>query len=230
MTSDVIIPVLSKPSLLTVVEHLDNLTENIQKIIIVDFNANEISSEKLKRKRKKEILYISVKGEKEFNKSIALNIGAYFSKSQMLTFCDADVLLDNTYFDQIHFETEQKIMFVLDFVIETFDLTRRPAPGICTCRIEDFLRVDGYCSFYKGWGKEDRDFLMRLSKRGVVQKPISFGHHISHGDEERLKNYLESSILKMKQKNNELYSIREKSWLPFGTYRKDIRNTLFYEF
>ncbi|MBY8961787.1 glycosyltransferase family 2 protein [Flavobacterium sp. D11R37] len=224
MKLDVIMPVMNKPSLEKVLTHFYTLENYINNLIVVDFNPQQnFHLDKLCSLNQ---IYVAIRSQKYFNKSLANNIGFSKSSSEYITFCDADVLIEPDYFLQIKEmlnEGCKNAVFILDHVIETFDGTKRPAPGICSCPRNAFIEIEGYSSEFEGWGKEDQDFLHRLRLNQMQEYRISFGHHISHSNEERIKNYNGDNISAMRNKNNILFKNRVDNNVLRGTYVNDLQ-------
>jgi predicted glycosyltransferase involved in capsule biosynthesis len=207
----------------------------LDKVIVADFSPPAfIPEEQRERNAEKPVTkHISISGHRYFNKSIALNIGFQFTSAELVAVCDADVLLDETFFSEAVTLFEQrrttKLALTPEYVKESSDGKVRPAPGICLLHKTTFLELDGYCSAYRGWGLEDRDFLSRLALAGVEVREVSWGTHLSHDNEERTKNYYSTSLAEMRQKNWELFCSRAENAVLTGTLTADIAFNKFYE-
>lgn len=234
---DVIIPATSKPEVKLVVDHLDNFADIIGNIIVVDFNRIEPSlsfgvTGGLKPLNIN-LKYVFVDDERYFNKSKALNIGAGLSSSSLLLICDADVLLDKSFFSVATVlsanESAEAIFYTPEYVEESDTGERRPAPGICMLRRKDYVVIDGYCNEYRGWGMEDMDFLTRLDKASIKRKLHSFGIHLSHPNEDRTKNYHSESVQEMRKENRLRYAEKVNNLQLYGTLSSDITNCQYTE-
>lgn len=225
MTISLIIPVMKKLSLLPLVSHYRGALRGVvDQIVVVDFDAEYSISNNLYYDLNDDCdIIVDVQGEKYFNKSLALNIGAHLSSGDVLIICDADVL--------IQYETLQAwatmvnptgAILSLEYVIESLSLERRPAPGICSLKKMDFLCVDGYCSDYVGWGFEDHDFLFRLRTCGFNVSLHGWGYHMTHDDNERTRNYYSQDKAEMRTKNLLLFEARRCSPEIGGTLHSDV--------
>lgn len=230
MKIDVIIPTMRKPSLPRVQQHLSAISL-LDKIIIADFSPAPVL--KQVNSARPITKHIEIRGHQYFNKSIALNIGFHFTSAELVAVCDADILLDETFFAEgirlFQQRTNEKLAVIPKYVEESADGKQRAAPGICLLHKNTFLELEGYSSEYKGWGLEDRDFLARLALAAVTIEEVSWGIHLSHDNEERTKNYHSTSMTEMRQKNWELLCLRKEKAILTGTLTEDILSNEFYE-
>lgn len=222
---------MRKPSIYQVLAHLNSLTQFINVVIVVEFFAEagsfdlsilDESSEIMRR-----IVYIRVPNRDVFNKSEAINLGYRYATSELILICDADVLLDHTFFEEIASQFKSpmgRIAICPAYVIEAADSSKRDAPGIIVVPKTFFFAIGGYCSDFQGWGLEDRDFLMRLELYGVKILKQSFGVHISHDDLERVQNYYSNSIEVMREQNRRLLAIRVQNKVTQGSLSQDINS------
>jgi len=231
MKFDIVISVMNKPSINNVIEHLLGFKSLLSKIIIVDFDKCKPSFNQLVNQNNNFTKVIYLKNHKTFNKSIGLNIGFYYSKSDFVTFCDGDVLLDIEYFNIIKSDikrSSKRKFYNPKFVKETENSIIRNAPGICTCNRNDFLKINGFSNKFIGWGMEDNDFISRLKKSGAEQMLVSFGLHLTHSDKERVKNYENQDIEDTRKINKSLFNIRNNKNILNGSYEFDT-NTFINE-
>jgi glycosyltransferase involved in cell wall biosynthesis len=230
MKVDVVIPTMRKPSLPQVQHHLAQIG-CLGSIVVADF----FPVDKLESRHELPVhtKHIEITGHQHFNKSIAINIGFHFTSSELVAICDADILLDADFFTQaiglFDERPQERLAVTPKHVRESADGSRRPAPGVCLLHRDTFLELQGFCNAYRGWGLEDRDFLSRLSLIGVVIEELASGIHLSHGNEERIRNYHSTSLGEMRQKNWELFCERKERSIIEGTLTNDILTNKFHE-
>lgn len=233
---DVIIAATQKPEVEKVVTHLHSISSEIGSIIIIDFDEKtpSMSHEKIhKHKEKiKGLKYIFVEGQQYFNKSIALNIGASYSSSEIMLFCDADILLERDFLKNgLGMLSQDKKNFITpEFVTESDTGANRLAPGICMLYKSNYVLINGYSNEYKGWGMEDMDFIERLNKSGMKRVLSSSGIHMSHPDEARTQNYHSNSVDEMRRQNRALFQKKIEDNNLNGTMSIDIINTNHKEY
>ena len=121
----------------------------------------------------------------DFNRGIALNIGAsYFKPSDLLFFVDVDCYVDRSITGRIVRNTIKgsqayfPIMFSLydpQFVWQkTFNFSdqtgywRFHSYGQASIYKSDFTRMGGYDTSIRGWGKEDIDFFQRVLDKQIT--------------------------------------------------------------
>ena len=128
------------------------------------------------------IQLVTEKGE--FNRGVALNIGAsFFKENELLFFVDVDCFVDKNIIDRIRGNTIEgkqayfPVMFSLydpHFVRQEPNFTysdgsgywRFHSYGQVSIYKSDFSRAGGYDTSIRGWGKEDIEFFQRvLDKR-----------------------------------------------------------------
>ncbi|MBQ4845063.1 glycosyltransferase family 2 protein [Pseudoalteromonas sp. MMG005] len=226
---DIIIPATNKPELEKTLLHLTSLGERIGNVIVVDFDKEtpSLPEHKIEMLRKLvDIKYIFVNGLEYFNKSIAINVGFDFVSSEYILLCDADVLLDKSFFtiSKCYWQAldAKPAVFSPQYVVESDNGQMRKGPGICFLKYEHFKAIEGYSADFTGWGMEDVDFLQRLEYVGVEKKLISHAIHLSHSDDARTRNYHSKSVQEMRLKNRALYKIKHEKKQIYGSLRHDI--------
>ncbi|WDE05710.1 glycosyltransferase family 2 protein [Thalassomonas viridans] len=228
---DVIIPATNKPEVHQVLQHLLNLDEAFNQVIIVDFDKSAPSLNAAQVNQFGSALrlqYVFVNGQKYFNKSIAINTGFDLVESDYVLICDADVLLDKDFFTLAKCywreHAQAQVMFSPRYVAESATGETRPGPGICLLKSADFARIAGYSSDYIGWGMEDMDFLKRLEYAGIRQELIAHAIHLSHSDEVRTRNYYSNSVQDMRLKNRKLFKEKHENKPRYGTLPHDSKH------
>lgn len=220
---DIIIPVMNKSSFPELCRHYRELTKYFHQLIVVDFDiACEYSKCGRRLLTQTHHKYIAVTNGQTFNKSAALNIGFGCSASPFVLFCDADVLITKETLEEFQIQAERNTALSLGYVIEEKDGSVRHAPGIILCHRDDFGDINGFDSGMVGWGAEDLDFQNRLKNTNVSLKQVGFGVHITHDEEERVRNYDGKNRTLTRNKNfDRMMEKLQKSELD-GTLDKDI--------
>lgn len=230
VTFDVVIPATGKPVVNRTVQHLSALEVGIGTIVIVDFDPSEPSLQPALVFGDTQIQTVFVTCQRFFNKSIAINVGFHFTRSSVIVMCDADVLLEASFFQEAarHYlcQPDSRKAFSPCFVQESVCGTRRPAPGIVALNRQHYLAVEGYCSEFIGWGMEDMDFLRRLRAADILLENISSGIHLSHPDTDRVRNYDLRSVDEMRVRNRRLYEQQVQLGQRYGTLTRDIHHVL----
>jgi predicted glycosyltransferase involved in capsule biosynthesis len=200
--------------------------ELIKQLVVIDFDieySRKIDS--FKEIDNDKDIVVDVKGEKWFNKSFAINIGASLASLENIIICDADVLISRETLENWArmIDLTQQIISP-EYLLETLNSKRRSAPGICCLKKSAFLQVDGYSSRYIGWGFEDHDFIFRLKRNNFQVYLNGWGYHITHDDFERTRNYYSQNKAEMRSKNLSLFEARCKSSNSSGSYYLDVNS------
>ena len=79
-----------------------------------------------------------------------------------------------------------------NFLSKLFSINSNHLKGIKTCNLsfyrKDFLSVNGFNNEFKGWGREDSEFVSRLLNKGINRKTIKFTaiqFHLWHDESNR---------------------------------------------
>lgn len=228
---DVIIPATSRPVVNTVVRHLMSLHAYVARVVVVDFKQDEPSLDVASIDRflssRVPVQRVFVTDQVYFNKSLALNIGFHFTRSERILVCDADVLLHETFFSlalsNATLGHQGRVAFSPCYVQESEGGVQRPAPGIVAFDRACFEQIEGYSSEFTGWGMEDMDFLRRLRASDTAIEKVSSAIHISHPDSDRVRNYDSVSVDTMRKRNRLLYEGRLLSNQMYGTLTSDMQ-------
>lgn len=114
-----------------------------------------------------EIVFIEQYDSKPFNRAKLLNIGFDLCKSSdYFCFHDIDMLPISEDCDYSIVDGVCK----LSYFVSQFNFIPRPSNelgGVTLIDKNNFLKVNGYCNNYWGWGVEDNDFALRCSLKGV---------------------------------------------------------------
>lgn len=224
-SAHLVIPVMRKSSLCSVLAHYVGMgTKVISSVTVVDFDPAWSTSEEARGLLKSHPhTYIAVPGQLHFNKSVALNIGINAAPDAMLLICDADVMIDIRTLRAWKQGADPANCFVLGRVDESIGGQSRSAPGILLAHKRALVAINGYSNTFLGWGKEDRDLLHRLALSGVTVKTSGRGVHLSHDEDERIRNYHLSDLQAMRARNARLLDERMSRNERYGTLDDDTK-------
>jgi predicted glycosyltransferase involved in capsule biosynthesis len=130
---------------------------------------------------------------KGFHLAKARNIGAAECKSEWIFFADADTIFESNFFDELNLETG------------CYYTGEPHCSGNCIVKREDFI---GYDENFIGYGGEDTDLYIGLTRKGLIKKQLINFNYIMHNDFERLRNY-KSDKKWEQQKRNILYLMKK---------------------
>lgn len=128
-----------------------------------------------------------------FNLSKARNIGAKKSTADWVMFADADTIYPEGFFDSLELDIEE---------FYTFEPT---CSGNCIVNKTALLEYD---EAINGYGGEDTDYYIRLTKAGLSKKKLNTLTALQHSNMSRVENY-RSRNLWSQQKENIKYLIRK---------------------
>ena len=126
-----------------------------------------------------------VERQGNFNRGVALNIGAtYFKENDLLFFVDVDCYVDRTITERIQRNTVRTIQAYFPIMFSLYDphfvwdknlnfsneagYWRFYSYGQVSVYKSDFIRVSGYDTSITGWGKEDIDFFQRVLDKHII--------------------------------------------------------------
>ena len=79
-----------------------------------------------------------------------------------------------------------------NFLSKFFSIKENYLKGIKTCNMsffkKDFISVNGFNNEFKGWGREDSEFVVRLLNKGINRKTLKFSaiqYHLWHDEVDR---------------------------------------------
>jgi len=79
-----------------------------------------------------------------------------------------------------------------NFLSKFFPIKENYLKGIKTCNMsffkKDFISVNGFNNEFKGWGREDSEFVVRLLNKGINRKTLKFSaiqYHLWHDEADR---------------------------------------------
>lgn len=123
---------------------------------------------------------------KDFHLSKARNLGVAETNEEWIFFCDADTLLDSNFFNK------------LDLKEGNYYTGEPDCSGNCIVKRSDFM---GYDENIKGYGGEDTDLYISLTRKGVAKNFIKSMRYIPHSDFDRTKNYGNNKKWEQQKKN-----------------------------
>ena len=130
---------------------------------------------------------------KGFNLSAARNIGAAQCKADWILFADADTIFESNFFDELNLEAG------------CYYTGEPHCSGNCIVKREDFI---GYDENFIGYGGEDVDLYIGLTRKKLIKKQLFNFSYILHNDFERLRNYKGEKKWEQ-QKRNILYLMKK---------------------
>jgi predicted glycosyltransferase involved in capsule biosynthesis len=130
---------------------------------------------------------------KGFNLSAARNIGAAQCKADWIFFADADTIFESNFFDELNLEAG------------CYYTGEPHCSGNCIVKREDFI---GYDENFIGYGGEDVDLYIGLTRKKLIKKQLFNFSYIMHNDFERLRNYKGEKKWEQ-QKRNILYLMKK---------------------
>ncbi|GAB5455378.1 MAG: hypothetical protein Hens2KO_16070 [Henriciella sp.] len=164
--------------------------------VIVDFDCPENTGTWAESHT--DAILVQMTDRPNFSLSEARNAGARNASGEFLFFIDADTILTPEFFEQV-FQTIDESSFV------SLRGRSKGQGGVIVAPAKAFLDIGGYDEVFSGWGVEDNDIYLRLSK---ILEPrfieASLAGQIDHGDSKRTENYTVESINQSEQRN-ELY-------------------------
>lgn len=145
--------------------------------------------------------YIDSRG-KLWSRSIALNIGAFYAKGEILLFSDIDLIFHSDFIKKLldnDIKRENIYQYRCHYLpqnfndfnhlnntnnLEKFEISPDDGHGLMIVNKIKFIEIGGYDNHYKVWGMEDNDLNYRLKKLGMKEEwlnPREFiTYHIWH--------------------------------------------------
>lgn len=165
----------------------------------------------------------------EWNKCIALNIGANLAKSDFLSFTDIDLMFHSKYIESIYNKMSEEVqlytqVFMVDESFTKYDtifsdaitvpgeLCHTSGKGIVVVSKRVFEEIGGYDEYYVDWGIEDNDFHIRLCSFGLREDWVDNQgsvYHQWHQSNANLKKYPEKWLDEMSFH----YTINQSNWV-----------------
>lgn len=122
----------------------------------------------LQNKINYQIILVEQADELPFNRAKLLNIGFELLKDECDYYCFHDI-------DMLPASDECDYSFIngvckLSYYVSQFSFIPRPDDelgGVTLIDKESFIKVNGYCNLYYGWGVEDNDFALRCKIKNI---------------------------------------------------------------
>ena len=166
--------------------------QEVSEILIVDWS----SSERLLLPVDPRIRYVRVEGQRYWHASKCHNLELCLSSGAYVLRLDADIVLGSDFFT-LHpmavgtsrlYHYKYPIKYKSDVVLDGGDDVH--LAGVVYARRVDMLAAGGYCERLRTYGREDDDFVRRLSAQVDETRALDVAalRHIPHGDDLRLRN------------------------------------------
>ena len=141
-------------------------------IAILDYNTQDDLVEYIDyviRELKLDGSYISYKlysGRDYFHMAHARNLSVLGSRGEWVVISSADILIANEYFATIRAAILHGNLWLR---------SERRFPGVVAVERAEFMNAGGFDERFEGYGKEDKDLLLRLERRGGKHETIPKG-------------------------------------------------------
>ena len=149
-------------------------------VIVVDYDCPD-GARRYVEENFANVRVVAINGRDTFNLSEARNLGAAAVASEFICFFDCDVLMHETFIDEL-----RNISFSEDtfYVAGNCDLH-----GQCIVSKTAFHKIGGYDEVITGWGGEDGDLYLRLQAIGCRRAALAAGvvSTLTHPDHDRTK-------------------------------------------
>jgi len=163
------------------------LKQNIDQIIIIDWNSKIDFSEFIFSLNDDRILYVRVNNEEHFIRTYAQNLAARLCKFNKICKIDADVMLSENFFNDHPLMPGE--FYVGDCCCARNE-NENYIHGNIYLHLSDFFYVNGYNEYIKSYGYDDTDITIRLLLTGLKSKAFNLNkmYHIPHDDSLRIEN------------------------------------------
>ena len=162
--------------------------QHLINVIVVDYGCTQ-GTKNWVTEHYPEVNVIEVLDDSGFNVSRARNIGAKAATTPWLLFIDADILVGDDFYGW----PKNGLMPENFYITHNFGLT--DVSGTCFCTRRTFEEIGGYDEAFLGWGGEDDDLYMQLSRTGqnLQRYPETLFTAIPHSEDERHLFYQEKN-------------------------------------
>ncbi|MES2013552.1 MAG: glycosyltransferase [Pseudomonadota bacterium] len=149
-------------------------------VVVVDYGCGQGTASWV-REHYPNVKVINVLDDSGFNVARARNIGAKAATTPWLLFIDADIVVSDDLADWLSHGLQPDNFYI------TSNFGATDVSGTCFCAKLAFDSVGGYDEAFSGWGGEDDDFYLQLSRAGqhLLNYPAALFSAIPHSDEER---------------------------------------------
>lgn len=175
-------------------------------IVILDYNSPDNLQEYIKEARglgfKKGTSLTCVKygGVDYYRMAHARNLSVLASVGEYIVISCADIILSENYFEVV-----REMLSEGDYMWMGHNLR---FIGVVVCKREEFISAGGFDERFEFYGKEDKDLVLRLERRGgkTARLPAGLLRLIPTPKEEKLKNYrLKLSRKEVKKLSTPIY-------------------------
>lgn len=158
----------------------------VDEIIIVDWNSRQPVAEDLDRMgiANKRIRIARVYDEPRWVLSHAFNLGFRLARFEQILKCDADIVLDERYFERNTLEQGRFIAGNWRAAGEGQQFVN----GFFHVHTEDLFGIGGFNEFITTYGWDDDDLYERLTQNGLVRQDVAADtvSHLDHDDVARM--------------------------------------------
>ena len=159
-------------------------------IAILDYNSPDDLGEYIELVRefgrlseKNKLTYTKYTGRDYYHMAHARNLSVLASAGEYVVISSADIFLDENYFN-----TVREMLSEGNYVWLSHNLR---FVGVVVCKREEFIDTGGFDERFEFYGKEDKDLVLRLERRGgkTARLPAGLLSLIPTPKEDKFKNY-----------------------------------------
>ena len=156
-------------------------------IVILDYNSPDDLQEYIKVKTPLEegnrLICVKYGGVDYYRMAHARNLSVLASAGEYVVISSADIILSENYFEVV-----REMLSEGDYVWLGHNLR---FIGVLVCKREEFINAGGFDERFEFYGKEDKDLVLRLERRGgkTARLPAGLLRLIPTSKEDKLKNY-----------------------------------------
>ncbi len=172
----------------------DNITYGNVEFVVLNYNSNDGLDQWVQQNlntyiEQDIVVYIKTSEPKYWHASHAKNITAKYASGDIICNVDSDNLIGVGYADYINDYFTANTNNQVFLTGRTEEAEADSVGRVCT-RKQDFFKVNGYNENIKGYGYEDVDLYVRLTKTGIKEEYIDpkFLNTIPHENVDRLQN------------------------------------------
>jgi len=158
-------------------------------IVILDYNSPDDLQEYIEEARKirlekgNKLTCVKYSGVDYYRMAHARNLSVLLSSGEYIVISCADIILSENYFEAV-----REMLSEGDYVWLSHNLR---FVGVVVCKREEFISAGGFDERFEFYGKEDKDLVLRLERRGgkTARLPAGLLRLIPTPKEDKLKNY-----------------------------------------
>lgn len=163
------------------------LTQPDAEVIVVDYSCPDGAGEWV-AKNHPEARVLRIEGQTHWNPQHARNSAAAIAQGSWLCFIDADVIIEADFIDSVRpYLDDNSVLHADTQVVQLI--------GTFLCPRQAFQAIGGYDEVMEGWGNEDCDLYLRLTRAGLQSKRFPDTHmtSIPHENESRTRFHKEKN-------------------------------------